>query len=194
MSRKKLEIKLLLLGDSFVGKTTIFTCYTKGEGMTQPASTISTDFFYRDINLAGKDIKVKVYDPPGQKRYFNEFVRQYLRVDGIILVYDVTDKDSFSDIKELYAQVVSIVGNQIDFFIFGNKCDLKNKIVKENQVQEFSNDIDCDYYETTATNPSSIDIAFTKLIEKILKKKPDEKEIEPLSIVVAEPKKPSKCC
>ncbi|KAM9945493.1 hypothetical protein ACTFIT_003749 [Dictyostelium discoideum] len=98
--------------------------------MTQPVSTIT-----------GKDIKVKVYDPPGQKRYFNDFVKQYLRVDGVILVYDVTNNDSFSEIKELHTQVVSTV-------------------VKENQVQEFANDIDCDYYETTATNPSTIDIAF----------------------------------
>ncbi|KAM9965244.1 hypothetical protein ACTFIW_005056 [Dictyostelium discoideum] len=189
MSNNKIETKILFIGDSFVGKSTLFICLTKGVGMTQPKSTISTQNSYREFNLEGKDIKVKIYDPPGQERYFG-CVKQFLRVQGIVLVYDVTNNESFSYIQKVYPDIVEAIGNQSEFIIIGNKCDLKNKLIQENQVQEFANNIGCDYYETTATDPSTIEFAFTKLIEKIVNKQP---EIGPPPITLVSPKKQNKC-
>ena len=161
---------VLILGDTTVGKTTFIDRYC-GKDFKQNLATIGVESRVKDIVKNNKDIKLSIYDTAGQER-FRKIVKNYYRgADGIILMYDVSNIDSFNAIK---IWIESIKENtdikKIGFIVVENKCDLEDeeKKVTDEMREEMEKDIDYEIIVASAKNKINVDEAFDLLVDQLL--------------------------
>lgn len=163
----KYLFKLILIGDSGVGKTSVLSRYLDEDIQENHISTIGVDFKIKTIVHNGETVKLLLWDTAGQEK-FSAITKSYYRGShGIIIIFDVTHKDSFTSIDKWMKKVKENASEDVEFIIIGNKCDLTDEIViKRENVYEFldSNKIDrSKYYETSAKENICIADAFNKL-------------------------------
>ncbi|CAK9104258.1 Ras-related protein RABE1a (AtRABE1a) (Ras-related protein Rab8B) (AtRab8B) [Durusdinium trenchii] len=119
-----MQIKLLMIGDSGVGKTCLLLRYANDSFSPTFLTTIGIDFKIKTITLDEKVIKLQIWDTAGQER-FRTITTSYFRgAQGILLVYDVTDRGSFENISNWVAQIQNHAENNISKVLIGNKCDV----------------------------------------------------------------------
>jgi len=163
--------KLLLLGDTAVGKSSLLLRFT--EDMFNPSfmSTIGIDFKVKTVNLDGKRVKLQVWDTAGQER-FRTITTAYVRtVQGIILTYDVTNPESFGNLK-MWAKAIDLYAvKTVNRIMVGNKCDLvdKRQIAVE-KGKELANEFGIQFFETSAKDATSVEEAFLTLARDIKKR------------------------
>merc|ERR1711871_1321965 len=116
-------IKLLLIGDSGVGKSCLLCRYSEGVFNNNFITTIGIDFKIRTIELDGQKIKLQIWDTAGQERFRTITQAYYRGAMGILLVYDVTDKDSFSNIRVWMRNIEQHANEQVVKILLGNECD-----------------------------------------------------------------------
>merc|ERR1711871_20063 len=145
--------KLLLIGDSGVGKSCLLLRFADDTYTESYISTIGVDFKIRTIDLDGKTIKLQIWDTAGQERFRTITSSYYRGAHGIIIVYDVTDMESFHNVKKL---------------LVGNKCDLVNKKVVEFDVaSDFSEKAEMPFLETSAKASTNVENAFLRMAGEI---------------------------
>merc|ERR1712022_88503 len=120
-------IKLLLIGDSGVGKSCLLCRYSEDIFNNKFITTIGIDFKIRTIELDGKKIKLQIWDTAGQERFRTITQAYYRGAMGILLVYDVTDEKSFQNIKQWMRNIDQHANTEVVKVLLGNKCDMKNK-------------------------------------------------------------------
>ncbi|CAM9501247.1 unnamed protein product [Scytosiphon promiscuus] len=119
-----MQIKLLMIGDSGVGKTCLLLRYANDSFSQTFITTIGIDFKIKNIDLDSKRIKLQIWDTAGQER-FRTITTSYFRgAQGILLVYDVTDKKSFNSIRNWVAQIQQHADVAVNKILIGNKCDM----------------------------------------------------------------------
>ena len=164
--------KLLTIGESGVGKTSILRRFVENEFSKTHLATIGIDYRTKVLHIYGKDIKLKIWDTAGQERYHNITSQIYKGADGIILVFDVNEEISFTKIKDWIEQIKSNVSQEeISLILLGNKCDIEERAISKEQGQEMANSLNLKYYETSALNGTGINEAFEGLTKEIMKKK-----------------------
>ena len=183
MSNESNEIvlKLIVVGDSRVGKTSLIYGYMHNSFPEETTPTIVLEHEDKTINLKELLIKVQIWDTAGLEHshflfYSNNFLRN---VDGIILVFDLANKNSFNDIKDLITQKKDILSDpRIKTIIVGNKSDIKD------EVKVTKNDINClmkqnkmKYMEISAYNNENIQKVFNELINSIIGNKTNKELI-----------------
>jgi len=119
-----MQIKLLMIGDSGVGKTCLLLRYANDSFSPTFITTIGIDFKIKTIELGGKVVKLQIWDTAGQER-FRTITTSYFRgAQGILLVYDVTDRGSFENIKNWVGQIQQHADFNVNKILIGNKCDV----------------------------------------------------------------------
>jgi small GTP-binding protein len=174
MSKNEIMFKVITLGDSGVGKTSIIRRYANNIFDENVLSTVGVGFAFKEVELSNKKkIKLKLIDTAGQEK-FKSLAKSYFKnVDGVLFVYSFEILESFQNLKEWIKLFNSnhYGKNGIPMFLVGNKSDLEEKDDVENNeklVKEFLNEYkDLKYYKTSAKKDISINELFKELAEKI---------------------------
>jgi len=164
-----MQIKLLTIGDSGVGKTCLLMRYTSDSFSPSAIYTIGIDFKVKNITVEGKKIKLQIWDTAGQER-FRTITTSYFRgAQGIVLVYDVTDRTSFASIRNWVEQIKMHAQEGVNTILVGNKCDCPTQrmvSVEEggNLAREFDN---MPFFETSAKQNYNIDEMFLRIVTDV---------------------------
>ena len=121
------DVKLLLIGDSGVGKSCLLLRFADDTYTESYISTIGVDFKIRTIELDGKCIKLQIWDTAGQERFRTITSSYYRGAHGIIIVYDITDEDSYNNVKQWLNEIDRYASEKVDKLLVGNKADLSDK-------------------------------------------------------------------
>lgn len=160
--------KLLLIGDSGVGKSCLLLRFADDVYSETYISTIGVDFKIRTINLDNKIVKLQIWDTAGQERYRTITSSYYRGAHGIILVYDVTDKDSFDHVKDWMTEVDRYANENVDIILIGNKSDLVNKRqVTYDEARAYAQENRIQYIETSAKNATNVEKCFNAMSRQI---------------------------
>jgi len=160
--------KLLLIGDSGVGKSCLLLRFTDDTYTESYISTIGVDFKIRTIKLDGKKIKLQIWDTAGQERFRTITSSYYRGAHGIIVVYDVTDQVSFNNVKQWLQEIDRYACENVNKLLVGNKCDLTcKKVVDATTAKEFADALAIPCLETSARNGTNVEEAFQVLASEI---------------------------
>ena len=169
--------KVILVGDSGVGKTCLLSMYVKGM-CEQSIPTIAIEFCTKEIELYdGTKIKVQLWDTAGEERFKSLAMTYYRKAYGILLLFDVTKKSSFMACKNYLEEVRINSDKKCVIYLVGNKIDLANEreITKE-EAENFAKKENIKYIETSAVKNMKVNEAFTSLLNSIYQvKKEDDK-------------------
>ena len=160
--------KLLLIGDSGVGKSCLLLRFADDTYTESYISTIGVDFKIRTIDIGGKSIKLQIWDTAGQERFRTITSSYYRGAHGIIVVYDVTDQASFSNVKQWLQEIDRYACENVNKLLVGNKCDLTTKkVVDYNTAKEFADGLGIPFLETSAKNSTNVEDAFVTMANEI---------------------------
>ncbi|EDV25731.1 Ras-related protein Rab-8A [Trichoplax sp. H2] len=170
--------KLLLIGDSGVGKTCVLFRFSEDAFNSTFISTIGIDFKIRTIELDGKKIKLQIWDTAGQERFRTITTAYYRGAMGIMLVFDITNERSFENIKTWIRNIEEHAASDVEKMILGNKCDVVDKRqVSKEQAQQLAAEYGVKFSETSAKDGHNVEEAFMTLAKDI-KAKMDRKQQE----------------
>mmetsp|Transcript_2370 Transcript_2370/g.6101 ORF Transcript_2370/g.6101 Transcript_2370/m.6101 type:complete len:203 (-) Transcript_2370:704-1312(-) len=162
--------KLLLIGDSGVGKSCLLLRFADDTYTESYISTIGVDFKIRTIELEGKTIKLQIWDTAGQERFRTITSSYYRGAHGIIVVFDVTDLESYNNVKQWLHEIDRYACQNVKKLLVGNKCDLAAKrAVTSETAKEFAESLGIQYLETSAKNSTNVEKAFTTMAGQIRK-------------------------
>ena len=163
--------KIILVGDTSVGKTNIINKYIKNEFHEDFCATIGVEFSHKQFIVDNHKIKAQIWDTAGQERYKAITRAYYKGAKGAFIVYDITRKETFDDIDKWRNELVSSCNKEVTVMLIGNKCDLEDKreVLKE-QGEEKAKSFGCAFLETSALNGDNIDKGFELMVSEIFKK------------------------
>lgn len=157
--------KVVLIGDSGVGKSNLLSRFTRNEFCLESKSTIGVEFATRSVQIDGKTIKAQIWDTAGQERYRAITSAYYRGAVGALLVYDITSFESFNNARKWLTELRDHSDSNIVVLLAGNKNDLSHlRAVSVEQAHEFANSEDLTTIETSALNSSNVEQAFTDLL------------------------------
>jgi len=200
--KDEIGIKVTLIGESSVGKTSIINRYTRNAFTQELDSTLGANYSQKKIELHGKKIRMDLWDTAGQEKY-RAIGRHFYKESYIVcLVYDISNLDSFEKLKEVWypelkehgekLRILALVGNKIDKYL--------EEEVKEEDAKKFANEINAINKRTSAMEGTNIEDLFTTLAEKYLTDianlviQKDDSNIQIKSNDVKDPEKKKKCC
>jgi small GTP-binding protein len=164
-----LQIKVLTIGDSSVGKTCLLHRYTSHTFSASSIPTVGIDFKIMTITIDGKRIKMQCWDTAGQERYRNITANYYRNAQGIMLVYDVTNKKSFEAIDNWMEQIHVHAGDSIDKILVGNKVDQETeRKVSNEQGKLLAQKYKLPFIETSAKLGVNVDEAFYAIAKSVM--------------------------
>ena len=160
--------KMILIGDSSVGKSNILLKYLKDQFDPNSRATVGVEFGTKNITLNNKKIKIQIWDTAGQERYRSITSAYYKGAKGAFIVYDITRKATFENIDKWIADLKINGDSNISIVLIGNKSDLEEKreVTKEEGLKK-SQDCKTAFMETSALNGDNVHKAFDELIEQI---------------------------
>ena len=166
------KCQLLIVGDSTVGKTSILSRYTSGTFNANYLATVGLDFFQKEEIFNGKTIRIKIWDTAGQERYKSLTQGFFRNAQGIMVVYDVTNMETFDNLQYWIKSIKTHVGSekdQIPVIVIGNKIDATEREVERISGEKFAADLNYDYFETSAKTGEGVEKCVNYLVEKVLK-------------------------
>ena len=173
--------KIVVVGDSGVGKSHLISRFSRDNFDMNQKSTIGVDFCSVDIPIDNKIIKIQIWDTAGQERYQSLTTAYYRGSVGVMIVYDVTNRSTFDNIKKWYYQAINYTHDNIKILLVGNKSDLANQrsvlTIDAKDIAEKNNML---FIEVSALNSENINECFMLLLNEIYKDKilKDEQEIQ----------------
>jgi len=164
--------KLVLIGDSGVGKSCLLLRFADDNFTDSYISTIGVDFRFRTITIDEKTVKLQIWDTAGQERFRTITSAYYRGADGIIMVYDVTSAESFDHVEEWLSEVDRYANESTSKLLVGNKADLiEEKQVSEETAQSFAEKLGIPFLETSAKTATNVDAAFLTMAKELIKTK-----------------------
>ena len=165
----KIDIKILLVGSRDTGKNSLIHQYIYHKfNNNYYLSTIGLNFLFKAIKIDNQEVLLKIVDTTGQEKYRSLLSNCFRKVDGIILVFDITNKSSFEDIEE-WLLVINRINRDIKKILVGNKIDLVNcrEINKEN-AEKYAERRNMKYFEVSDKTGENVEEAFSTLVRLIL--------------------------
>lgn len=173
--------KILLIGDSGVGKSSILVRFTDNVFSNNFVSTIGVDFRVKTIEIDGAIIKLQIWDTAGQERFKTITNSYYRGSNGAIVVFDLADRDSFENLDYWFNDLKSYSKENIPVIIVGNKSDLLNEqqVTKE-EAEKYAKEKNCNFYATSSKDSVNIFKIFEVIAAKIKKQNKVPKNINKL--------------
>jgi small GTP-binding protein len=195
---KEYDAKLILVGETNVGKTSLLRQYVDHLFSEEKVTTIGYDTMHKELELPEGKISLQIWDTCGQEQ-FRTVNQLFVKNSKMaLLVYDITNYKTFEELKNFwYSYVTSAVGKNIIFGIAGNKSDLyENEQVKVSDAQQFANEIGAIFKETTAKNHDAITALIEEMSIKFIQQIGEENKNENNKIVISNTKNKKKegCC
>ncbi|KAK5818896.1 ras-related protein RABA3-like [Gossypium arboreum] len=160
--------KVVVIGDSAVGKSQILSRFAKNEFCLDSKSTIGVEFQTRTVTIKTKVIKAQIWDTAGQERYRAVTSAYYRGALGSMLVYDISKRQSFDSLARWVEEFRANADNSIVIMLVGNKADLVDqRAVPTEDAVEFAKEQGLYFAETSALSGDNVDKAFFKLLEEI---------------------------
>ncbi|KAG8348399.1 ADP ribosylation factor family 50S ribosome binding GTPase putative Ras of Complex Roc domain [Trypanosoma vivax] len=168
MEDTNLTFKVVIVGDSGVGKSNLMTRYTANEFSQDTPATIGVEFMTKSIKIEGRDAKVQIWDTAGQERFRAISRSIYHGAKGAVLVYDITNQTSFDSIPTWLQELRAFVPATCSIFLIGNKCDLEHlRVVKKEVADRFARENGLSFLETSALEKTNVDKAFEWLAKSV---------------------------
>ena len=195
--------KIILVGDTSVGKTNIINKYIKNEFREDFYATIGVEFSHKKFIVENRKIKAQIWDTAGQERYKAITRAYYKGAKGAFIVYDITRKETFDDVDKWRNELISSCNQEITVMLIGNKCDLEDqREISKEQGEEKAKSFGFSFLETSALSGENLEKGFQMLIEEIYQKykveqsKSDEINLNSGAeeIKIGKMNKKKKCC
>jgi len=160
--------KVVLIGDSGVGKSNLLSRFTRNEFTIESKSTIGVEFATRTIMCDGKIIKAQIWDTAGQEKYRAITSAYYRGAVGALLVYDITRASTFDHLERWLNELLDHADKNIVVMLVGNKSDLRHlRAVTTDQAKEFAEKKGLSFIETSALESTNVELAFTNILTQI---------------------------
>ena len=199
--------KVIIIGDTCVGKSNILSRYLKDEFREDSKSTVGVELGTKFLKIKDTGAKLQIWDTAGQERYRSITSSYYKGSHGCFIVYDITSESSFENVDKWFEQAQKEASKDVSIILVGNKCDLENerKISKE-RGEEKAKNFNCPFFETSALSNIKIDDIFTEMVNNIYErtgggKNDDDDDIEiinendkPVNLNTEKPQEKKGCC
>jgi len=160
--------KVVLIGDSGVGKSNLLSRFTRNEFNLDSKSTIGVEFATRSINVDGKTVKAQIWDTAGQERYRAITSAYYRGAVGALLVYDIAKQSTYTNVTRWLKELRDHADSNIVIMLVGNKSDLKHlRAVPTEHATTFSAEEGLSFIETSALDASNVEAAFQNILTDI---------------------------
>ena len=189
-------IKILVVGDSTVGKTNFIRMFIENKFNQNYMTTSGIDLKTSSIEIKNKKIRVQLWDTAGQEKYKAITKNLFLKVQAALIVYDITNEETFNNLKTWVRSIKEECGKQIQMLIIGNKNDLnEERVVDKNIAMEYAKEEKIDYLETSSKTGDNIQKAISLLCEKVLENTEFTNDFSfTLDATAISQKNKSKCC
>jgi len=162
--------KVVLIGDSAVGKSQILSRFARDEFSLDSKATIGVEFQTRTVVIEHKSVKAQIWDTAGQERYRAVTSAYYRGAVGAMLVYDITKRQTFDHVPRWLEELRNHADNNIVIMLVGNKCDLDNlRAVPTEDSKEFAQKEGLFFLETSAMEATNVETAFLTVLTEIFK-------------------------
>lgn len=165
-------VKTVVVGDSGVGKTCLMRRFH--EGVFQPSymATIGVDFCIKHLSVDGKAVKLQIWDTAGQERFRNITSAYYRGADAVLVVFDVTDVQSFKNVKYWIDEVHRFTHNTVPIVLVANKCDMRDqRVVDAQTVEDFASELGIKVLETSAKTADKVQETFETLSRAFIRER-----------------------
>jgi len=160
--------KVVLIGDSGVGKSNLLSRFTRNEFNLESKSTIGVEFATRSISVDGKTVKAQIWDTAGQERYRAITAAYYRGAVGALLVYDIAKHATYVDVTRWLKELRDHADSNIVIMLVGNKSDLRHlRAVPTDEAKQFASENNLGFIETSALDASNVESAFQTILTDI---------------------------
>lgn len=160
--------KVVLIGDSGVGKSQLLTRYTKNDFQLSSKPTIGVELAHEDIEIDGRIIRAQIWDTAGQERYRAITSAYYRGALGAIIVYDITNPKSYENVERWVDELKQYMDDKVVLMLVGNKVDLRHlRAVEKETATSYAEEHRMHFVETSALNATNVDVAFESTLRKI---------------------------
>ena len=181
-------IKLSIIGDSNVGKSNFLFKYIDDQFSPLHVATIGFDYKSKITTLpvSKKIVKLQIWDTAGQEKYMSINKNLFQRVQGIILMYDITKRQTFEHL-DTWINIIKQMTNEIPIILVGNKVDQEDnsengRTVEYSEGEDYARENDFEFFETSAMDGTNVNKVFATIAEKVLKNLQDERNPSSISI------------
>ncbi|KAF9550663.1 hypothetical protein KI688_010088 [Linnemannia hyalina] len=160
--------KVVLIGDSGVGKSNLVSRFTRNEFNLESKSTIGVEFTTRSIQVDAKTIKAQIWDTAGQERYRAITSAYYRGAVGALLVYDIAKHATYENVGRWLKELRDHADNNIVIMLVGNKSDLRHlRAVPTEEAKQFAAENGLSFIETSALDSSNVELSFQRILTEI---------------------------
>lgn len=160
--------KVVLIGDSGVGKSNLLSRFTRNEFNLESKSTIGVEFATRSIKVDGKVVKAQIWDTAGQERYRAITSAYYRGAVGALVVYDIAKHMTYENVERWLKELKDHADTNIVIMLAGNKCDLRHlRAVPTEEAKKFAEQHSLSFIETSALDSTNVEAAFQNILTEI---------------------------
>lgn len=176
-----LQLKVLIIGNTGVGKSSLLLRFSENVFNILPTTTIGIDFKMRIIEVDGRRVKLQIWDTAGQERFKTITQSYYKGAHAIIVVYDITDRESFQTLDGWFEQLKQHARENVVYILVGNKADLQGRQITYEEGEAYAEELGILFFETSAkTDVGVTDVFYTLARQKVktTEKKEDLGEVQ----------------
>lgn len=166
--------KLLIIGDSGVGKSSLLLRFADNTFSGNYITTIGVDFKIRKINVDGEMVKLQIWDTAGQERFRTITSTYYRGTHGVIVVYDVTSADTFVNVKRWLHEIDQNCDDVLRILVGNKDDDPERKVVERDDAKKFAEQMGIQVFETSAKDNKNVEEVFNTITQMVLRQKKEQ--------------------
>lgn len=175
--------KILIIGNSSVGKTSFLFRYADDSFTSAFVSTVGIDFKVKTVFRNEKRVKLQIWDTAGQERYRTITTAYYRGAMGFILMYDVTNEESFNSVQDWVTQIQQYSWDNAQVILVGNKCDMEDeRVVSTERGKQLADQLRLEFFESSAKENINVKIVFERLVDIICEKMSESLDSDPTMV------------
>jgi Ras-related protein Rab-1A len=185
--------KLVLIGDTGVGKSCLLMRVADDTFVETFITTIGVDFRFRMMKIGDKNVKLQIWDTAGQERFRTITSAYYRSGDGVIIVYDVGKRETFDHVREWFQEINKYTKPDTLILLIANKADRADRVVSLAEGQMLAKELGISIIETSARTAENVESAFVRIAEQLIQKK-SFMPVVVAPIVLSAPVEKKNCC